>query len=114
MAARDLARAAGQMAADFPAGLPPRWWAAGVLMCNNLGRMNSWGPTLLALLRAGQWQEAAYQMRLYRNAGGVPSLGLRRRRWAEAAFALGMDPAEAKRRAWEGIMTVDGWPMLPR
>lgn len=113
MAARDLERAAAHMAADFPNGLPPRWWAVGVLMSNNMGRMSVWGPSLMRFLHAGAWREAAAQMRHYRNADGQPSLGLRRRRWAEAAFALGMEPGEAKRRAWATIKTVGDWPPLP-
>jgi hypothetical protein len=32
---------------------------------------------------------------------------------AEAAFALGMAPDEAKRRAWAEINTPDDWPPLP-
>lgn len=114
MAARDLERAASLMSADFPRGLPPRWWAVGVLMNNNMGRMSVWGPTLMRLLHAGAWRDAAAQMRHYRNADGKPSLGLRRRRWAEAAFALGIEPGEAKRRAWATIKTPDDWPPLPQ
>lgn len=113
LAMRDLERAASLMTADFPRGLPPRWWAVGILMCNNLGRMSVWGPTLMRQLQAGAWREAAHQMRQYRNAAGKPSLGLRRRRWAEAAFALGMEAGEAKRRAWATIKTADDWPPLP-
>ncbi|WP_207540096.1 hypothetical protein [Sabulicella rubraurantiaca] len=51
-------------------------------------------------------------MRAYRNSEGQPQLGLRRRCWAEAAYALGTDPAEAKRRAWAEINHVDDWPLL--
>lgn len=118
LAVRDLDRAARLVAQDFPAGLPPRWWAVAVLMCNNMGRMSVWGSSLLRYLQAGAWREAAGQMRHYRNqrnAAGVlvPVLGLRRRRWAEAAFALGMPAEEAKARAWAEIKTADDWPALP-
>jgi lysozyme len=113
MARRDLSRAADLLAQDFPAGLPARWWAVGVLANNNLGLMASWGPTLRQLLQQKGWRRAADQLKNYRNAGGKPLLGLRRRRWAEAAYALGLDAAEAKARAWSGIHTVDDWPPLP-
>lgn len=113
LARRDLARAARQLALDFPAGLPPRWWAVGVLMNNNLGQMSMWGRTLMAHLRAERWHDAANQMRHYRLADGKPSLGLRRRRWCEAAYALGMSAPEAHRRAWTSINTTDDWPPLP-
>lgn len=113
MAARDLAHAADLLAQDFPGGLPARWWAVGVLLNNNLGRMSVWGATLLRLLHAQDWRGAAQQMSAYRNAGGKPSTGLRRRRWAEAAYALGMSPDLARQRAWVEIRTPDGWPPLP-
>lgn len=113
MATRDLDHAASLAAKAFPDGLPLRWGAVVVLMSNNMGDIRRWGSTLHALLLAGDWAKAADQMRLYRNASGHPVLGLRRRRWAEAAYALGMDAAEAKRRAWAEINHVDDWPNLP-
>jgi lysozyme len=113
MATRDLDQAARLAAAAFPDGLPKRWGAVVVLMCNNMGEITRWGPTLHKQLLAGQWREAAHQMRLYRNGAGKPLLGLRRRRWAEAAYALGMDAEEARRRAWAEIQHVDDWPALP-
>ena len=113
MALRDLTRAADLAARAFPAGLPPRWGAVMVLMANNMGDPPRWGPTLVSLLREGEWRRAAEQMRHYRNDAGGPSTGLRRRRWAEAAYALGMDAREAKGRAWDEIKTPDDWPALP-
>lgn len=113
MAMRDLQRAANLLAQDFPEGLPPRWWAVGVLMNNNLGYMSVWGATLLRLLKAKDWNRAAEQMKEYRNTGGKPSKGLRRRRWAEAAYALGMSPAIAYETAWMTINSPDDWPKLP-
>ncbi len=115
MALRDLAHAADLVARTFPDGLPPRWGAVMILMANNMGDPRAWGPTLVSLLREGEWRRAAEQMKAYRNASGRPVLGLRRRRWAEAAYALGMDAREAKARAWQKgfIDTVDDWPALP-
>lgn len=113
MARRDLALAADLARKAFPGGLPPRWGAVAILTCNNMGDMRSWGPTLLRLMTAGDWPAAADQLRAYRNADGKPETGLRRRRWAEAAYALGMDMAEARRLAWSQINTPDDWPPLP-
>lgn len=113
MAMRDLTHAADLAARAFPDGLPLRWGAVMVLMANNLGDPLRWGPTLVALLRQGKWREAAEQMRHYRRDAHGPSLGLRRRRWTEAAYALGMDPSQAKARAWREIHTPDDWPPLP-
>lgn len=113
MALRDLTRAADLVARAFPNGLPPRWGAVMVLMANNMGEPTRWGPTLVSLLREGEWRRAAEQMKAYRNASGRPVLGLRRRRWAEAAYALGMSAREAKARAWDEIDSPDDWPALP-
>jgi lysozyme len=113
LAKRDLAKAAERAAAAFPGGLPPRWGAVVVLMSNNMGSIRVWGRTLHRLLLAADWRAAAEFMRHYRNAGGVPVLGLRRRRWAEAAFALGMEAEKAVRVAWARVATVDDWPALP-
>lgn len=113
LARRDLAVAAERAAEAFPAGLPARWGAVMILLCNNMGSIRVWGPTLHRKLLATQWRQAAEFLRHYRNAGGRPQLGLRRRRWAEAAYTLGMAPEEAVREAWARIRTVDDWPALP-
>ncbi|WP_207541192.1 hypothetical protein [Sabulicella rubraurantiaca] len=52
-------------------------------------------------------------MRAYRNSEGKPKLGLHRPHRAEAAYAQGMDPVEAKRRAWSEVKHADDWPELP-
>ncbi len=111
---RDLDIAAGNAARAFPKGLPARWGAVVILMNNNMGDIRKWGPTLHQMLQEGRWRDAAEQMRLYRLSAGMPSKGLRRRRWAEAAYALGMDPALAHEIAWERIQKPDDWPALPR
>ena len=113
MAARDLAHAARLVAEAFPQGLPARWAASLILMANNLGDIRRWGGSLKFMIDGRQWGEAAYQMRKYRMAAGVPLLGLIRRRWTEAAYASGYSATEAKRRAWAEIKTLDDWPRLP-
>jgi lysozyme len=113
MARRDLGHAAELAARAFPLGLPGCWGAVAVLTCNNMGDMRAWGATLHKLLLAGRWRQAAEQLKVYRNAGGLPSLGLRRRRWAEAAFTLGMSAEDAHERAWREIESPDDWPRLP-
>lgn len=70
-------------------------------------------PTLVRLVLAKQWAAAANQFKEYRNQGGHPVLGLRRRRWAEAAVFMGVDPVEARKTAWERIETADGWMTWP-
>jgi lysozyme len=81
MAERDLQHAARLVAEAFPQGLPPRWAAALILMANNLGDIRRWGGSLKFMVDGRQWGEAAYQLRKYRMAAGVPLLGLIRRRW---------------------------------
>jgi lysozyme len=113
LATRDLKRAADLVSAALPDGLPPRWAAAAILACNNMGDIRVWGPSLLALLRAKRWRAAADRLRIYCNAGGKPLLGLRRRRWCEAAFTCGLSAEDAHERAWRDIMAVTDWPELP-
>jgi lysozyme len=116
LARRDLALGEERARRAFPDGLPARWGAVAILTSNNLGYMPAWGATLHGMLQRHEWRAAGDHLRHYRNqreAGVlVPKLGLRRRRWAEAAYALGMDPAEAHRIAWSTINHVDDWPPL--
>lgn len=111
---RDLTTAANLARIAFPDGLPARWGAVVILMNNNLGDIRKWGPTLRQMLAQHRWQQAAEQMKEYRRSAGVPNKGLRRRRWAEAAFALGMDADAAHDAAWSRINSPDDWPPLPR
>jgi lysozyme len=115
---RDLAVAEERARRAFPDGLPSRWGAVAILTSNNLGFMPVWGATLHRLLTQHEWRAAAEQLRHYRNQRQgengplVPVLGLRRRRWAEAAYTLGADAGEARRIAWTTISHVDDWPKL--
>lgn len=113
MARRDLARAEMLVRQAFPTGLPMRWAVVAILLANNLGSLTAKAQTLVGLLQARKYRQAADTLRIYRNAGGVPDKGLRRRRWAEAAYAMGMPMDEAYRRAWSEIQSPDDWPKLP-
>jgi lysozyme len=113
MARRDLAHAEMLVRQAFPDGLPARWAAVAILLANNLGSLRIKAPTLVRLLQAARWRAAADQLKEYRNANGRPEKGLRRRRWAEAAYALGMPMEDAHARAWAQIHSADDWPALP-
>ena len=84
---------------------------------NNLSDLRTAGPTLVKLVNSRNWPGAADFLKNFRNETKngvkVPNLGLRRRRWAEAAYFLGMDPKSTYTKAWALINTVDGWPKLP-
>ncbi|WP_052402114.1 lysozyme [Muricoccus aerilatus] len=116
MAMRDLEKAAGLVRKACPGPLTNRQAAVLILMANNLGDLRVAGPTLVRLVNSQKWREAADFMAKFSNEriNGVltPSKGLRRRRWAEAAFFLGMDPAKAKARAWAEINDTVTWPPL--
>jgi lysozyme len=113
MAMRDLEKAARLVKLAITSPLTNRQAAALILLANNLGSLSVAAPTLVNLVNARNWRAAAEQFKAYRNSAGKPSLGLRRRRWAEAAFSLGLGAQEARKRAWAEITTVDGWPKLP-
>ena len=117
MAMRDLEKAAGLVKQAITVPLTNRQAAVLILMANNLGDLRAAGPTLVQLVNERRWREAAEFMRNFNKERikGVltPSKGLRRRRWAEAAYWLGMDAQKARSRAWAEINTPDGWPTLP-
>jgi lysozyme len=113
MAKRDLQHAARLATRAFPGGLPARWGAVMVLLCNNMGDIRAWGRTLHRMLYDEEFHGAADQLRVYRMAAGRPVLGLRRRRWAEAAYTRGLDAHDAVSTAWRIVRTVDDWPALP-
>ncbi|SHJ67359.1 lysozyme [Roseomonas rosea] len=117
MALRDLKQAATLVRSAVKVDLSPRQAATLILLANNVGDLRVAGPSLVKLVNAGDWRAAADFLKNFRNErkNGVltPNLGLRRRRWAEAAYSLGMEPKRAYDRAWAEIKTVDGWPKLP-
>jgi len=114
---RDLEKAAALVKAAITYPISTRQAVVLMLLANNAGDLRVAAPTIVRLVNAGRWRDAADFLKEFRNvtvAGKrVPVLGLRRRRWAEAAYSLGMPAQEAHRRAWAEIATVDGWPKLP-
>ncbi|WP_419896837.1 lysozyme [Roseomonas sp. USHLN139] len=113
LAQRDLDKAALLVAQAVTAPLTPRQAAALILLANNLGALTVAAPSLLKLVNGHDWRSAAELFRIYRNSAGKPVTGLRRRRWTEAAFSLGMDPNLARQRAWSAIQSPEDWPSLP-
>jgi lysozyme len=78
----------------------------------NLGEGNLARSTMLAALNAERRQDVPAQMALWIYDAGRPSLGLRRRRWAEAAIFTGLDPTQAVDRAWAEIGSIEDWPAI--
>ena len=84
--------------------------AALVSWTYNLGGGNLGSSTMLKRLNAGARQEVPNQMRLWIVHEGRKLVGLLRRRWAESAIFLGVDPTVACVRAWKEIDSIDDWP----
>jgi lysozyme len=76
----------------------------------NLGAGNLAQSTMLRRINAGQKGDVPAEMRKWINQEGKPLVGLLRRRWAEAAIFMGMDPVDACVRAWREIDSLDDWP----
>jgi lysozyme len=78
----------------------------------NLGGGSLAKSTLLTRINAGRKEDAPAEMRKWINQEGKPLVGLLRRRWAEAAIFVGVEPASACVRAWREIDSLDDWPEL--
>jgi len=76
----------------------------------NLGGGSLGKSTMLTRLNADQRQDVPLEMRKWINQEGKPLVGLLRRRWAEAAIFVGIEPAAACVRAWREIDSLDDWP----
>jgi len=84
--------------------------AALVSWTYNLGGNSLGKSTMLVRINANQKQDVPGEMRKWINQEGRPLVGLLRRRWAEAAIFIGMDPTNACVRAWREIDGLDDWP----
>jgi lysozyme len=76
----------------------------------NLGGGALGKSTMLVRINASQKSDAPGEMRKWIYHEGKPLVGLLRRRWAEAAIFLGVDPTNACVRAWKEIDNLDDWP----
>lgn len=76
----------------------------------NLGEGNFAASGMLRLLNEEHRDAVPGQMRVWINVAGTPSLGLLRRRWAEAAIFVGVDAGTAVDRAWAEITALGQWP----
>jgi lysozyme len=76
----------------------------------NLGGGNLSKSTMLTRINANAKGSVPDEMRKWIMQEGKPLLGLLRRRWAEAAIFVGLDPTNACVRAWKEIDGMDGWP----
>lgn len=76
----------------------------------NLGGGSLGKSTMLMRINAGAKGAVPPEMRRWINHEGKPLVGLLRRRWAEAAIFIGIDPTNACVRAWREIDSLEDWP----
>ncbi len=107
---RDMTGAASDVAARVAVPLLVREAAALISWTYNLGGGSLGKSTMLTCLNANQKEKVPGEMRKWINQEGKPLLGLLRRRWAEAAIFVGIDPTNACVRAWKEIEALSDWP----
>lgn len=76
----------------------------------NLGGGSLGKSTMLTRINANLKAEVPAEMRKWINQENKPLVGLLRRRWAESAIFIGLDPTNACVRAWREIDSLDDWP----
>ena len=108
--ARDMAGAAADVAQLVTIPLLVCEAAALLSFDYNEGAAQLAASTLLRELNAGNKADLPAQFRRWVYAGGSALLGLLRRRWAEAAIFVGVDPETALARAWGEIQGLGDWP----
>jgi len=112
--ARDMAEAAEDVAAAFPdTDLTEAQAAALISFAYNEGRAALLASFIRRDILAGNMDGAAAAFRNWIFAGGQPSLGLLRRRWAEASVFCEADPAGVWGEACAKIGALGVWPILP-
>lgn len=107
---RDMASAAMEVGHAVTVPLLDREAAALISWTYNLGGAALHDSTMLKLLNQGDKEHVPAQMRRWVMQGPEVLLGLLRRRWAEAAIFVGLDPTVACTRAWAEINGNGDWP----
>ena len=107
---RDMEGAARDVAARVKVPLKACEAAALISWTYNLGGGSLAKSTMLTRINAKQMEDVPAEMRKWINQEGKPLVGLLRRRWAEAAIFVGVEPANACVRAWREIDSLDDWP----
>jgi lysozyme len=107
---RDMRGAAQDVATRVKVKLLTREAAALISWTYNLGGGNLAKSTMLTRINADDKKAVPGEMRKWINQEGKPLLGLLRRRWAEAAIFVGVDPTDACVRAWKQIDDLAEWP----
>ena len=107
---RDMDGAARDVRLRVKAPLATCEAAALISWTYNLGGGSLAKSTLLTRINAERKQDAPAEMRKWINQEGKPLVGLLRRRWAEAAIFVGVEPTNACVRAWREIDSLEDWP----
>jgi lysozyme len=107
---RDMASAAAGVQARVKVSLLVREAAALISWTYNLGVGSLISSTMLKDLNKNDKADVPAEMRKWIYQGSEAMLGLLRRRWAEAAIFVGIEPATAVQRAWAEIKALGDWP----
>jgi len=107
---RDMEGAARDVAVRVKVPLRTCEAAALISWTYNLGGGSLAKSTMLTRINANRMEDVPAEMRKWINQEGKPLVGLLRRRWAEAAIFVGVEPANACVRAWREIDSLDDWP----
>jgi lysozyme len=108
----DLAGAARDVASQITVPLRECEAAALISWTYNLGVGNLARSTMRAMVNLRRHGAVEAEMGKWIYTAGKPSLGLLRRRWAEAAVFQGLDAGTAIARAWAEIGALGEWPAI--
>lgn len=106
----DMVSAATDVGHAVAVPLLTREAAALISWTYNLGGAALHDSTMLKILNQGDKEHVPAQMRRWVKQGSETLLGLLRRRWAESAIFVGLDPTVACDRAWAEINHASDWP----